>query len=666
MNEKDFLTKSLQGFDTIRAAYAARIAFLGGVVVDPPIIVDPPLGPPTAVVPPSNSLLAEGDSRVGAWLQGVSQSVIDGWRALGVDMFIGHWKDLTLQQHNTLEQNGVPYVIGTDQETSFSKSTGVMIDHEPDLHPQNPPSEILAQAKAYKEGGGKQPVYIFFGKGICVEGWFGMGPSNGHPWSGAGAGFEYYKTICESPYVDGTMFDYYPFNSPPTKQKKIGASKGTPVVDDPQYVIDGLKRLKEFSNGKPVYATLAASRIKREMFDTPPSMAQNKALTQSLLDNGVDGIIWFAHDFDNGKYVTDKHPLTEEGVANGTANMVKVCSDLVKNHFSGVIVDPPQVEPIDPDPVVDPVEPDPPVIVDPPNPVVDPVEPDITEVTPFEGQRTIADIKAKAGCSKEIESLPKESSVTIATAGTVLENRHFSSGIKVKADDVTIRNCFISGEGWYGIQATFGHKNLLIENCTFVGQNSCGPYVSNAIIRDCKISESKTDGIKLVGDDVTVEGCWVFHIGINPESHADCIQIRGPNHNHVYRNNYFDIPFYDSPFYESGYKSNACFIIQADLGDISNITIENNWCRGGSYMIYIGQHSGKSWSLKNFIVKDNFCSRLASREQGKKSTLFSVNSAAKNVVIEGNLWYESSGGEWDGLEIPNNRPRTDEHSGIWE
>ena len=633
MNEKEFLEVSLKGFDTIRAAFASRLSSLGGVVIDHP------LAPPTVVVPPSNSLLAEGDSRVGVWLQGVSQSVIDGWRSLGVDMFVGHWKDLTLQQHNLLEQNGLPYVIGTDQETGFSKSTGIMIDHEPELHPQTPPSEILAQAKAYKDGGGKQPVYIFFGKGICVEGWYGMGPSNGQPWSGAGAGFEYYKTICESPYVDGTMFDYYPFNSPPTKQKKIGASNGTPVVDDPQYVIDGLKRLKEFSNGKPVYATLAASRIKREMFDTPPNIEQNKALTQSLLDNGVDGIIWFAHDFDNGKFVTDKHPLTEEGIANGTANMVKVCSDLVKNYFSGTIIDPPI------DPPIDPVEPiDPPVIIDPP----------LTGVTPFQGQRSLEDIKSSAGCEDAIKLLPASPSVTIKTDGTVLENQHISATIRVKADNVIIRNCYITGAGNYSIQCTFGHKDLLIENCTMSDPKSCGIYAgSNTTIRDCYISESGSDGMKVQGDDITVEGCYIHRIGTKPSSHADGSQSRGNNQRNYYYNNVFDIPFYDSPQYEPGYKSNACFMVQADLGPITDIVIKNNWLIGGSYTIYFTQKKDKDYLLEGLTVEDNYFSREGSRTQGEKSTLFSTSSKAKNVVIKGNKWFDA--GDHDGLSIPNNQ-----------
>tara|TARA_R110000823_G_scaffold97743_4_gene212106 strand:- start:66 stop:1994 length:1929 start_codon:yes stop_codon:yes gene_type:complete len=641
MNEKEFLAESLKGYDTIRAAYASRLSSLGEPVVDPPV-VDPPI-----IVPPSSDLLAEGTARVGVWMQGTnSQLTIDSWRNLGIDMFVGHWKNLTLADHNLMDQNSLPYVLEATQEEVYTESTGIMVNHEPDIHPQNPPSEILAEAKAYKEGGGKQPVYVFFGKGICVEGWYGMGPSNGQPWSGAGAGFEYYKTICESPYVDGLMFDYYPYNAAPTKQKKIGAANGTPVVDDPEYVIDGLKRLKQFSNGKPVYASLSASRIKRELFETPPSLTQNKAIVQDLLANGVDGIIWFAHDFEDGKYVTDRHPLTIEGVTNGTANMVKVCSNLVREHFSGVIVDPPVV-------IVDP----PVVIVDPPVVIVDPpvVEPPVNNLPePFEGQRSIQDIKDNAGCDDGIRDLPISPSVTIKTDGTVLENMHLNATIRVKADNVIIRNCFITGAGYYGIQSTFGHKNLLIENCTIRDQSSCGIYTgSNTHIRDCYITESGSDGMKVQGDDVLVEGCWVRRIGTIPSSHADCVQSRGSNHRNSYYNNYFDIPFYDSSFYEDGYKSNACFMIQSDLGPITDIVIKNNWLRGGSYMVYFTHKDTKNFLLQGLLVEDNFFSREGSRLQGAKSTLMSVKDTAKDVVIKGNLWFEA--GDLDGMSIPNNQ-----------
>ena len=105
------------------------------------------------------------------------------------------------------------------------------------------------------------------------------------------------------------------------------------MEDDPQLVVDGLQRLKEFSGGKPVYPSLACSRSPLELGIGAPTLEQTGALVDALLDNGADGIIWFAHEFDNGDYVTDRYPLTAQGQSDGTSDMVRTINERVQQHF---------------------------------------------------------------------------------------------------------------------------------------------------------------------------------------------------------------------------------------------------------------------------------------------------------------------------------------------
>lgn len=278
-------------------------------------------------------LLFDGESRVGVWLQAVTDVSLQGWADLGVDMYIGHWDEFTQEDQLLLEAYDIPYVLNVGQFAGDALPGAVMIDHEPDLHEQVPIDELLDRAAEYKASGGTSPVYIYFGKGISVESWAGLGPSNGEPWSGASAGFEYYKRVAESPFVDGFFFDYYPFNAEPTTQYTPDCPSGCLVENDPQLVVDGLQRLKAFSGGKPVYPTLSCSRSPLELGSRAPTLEQTGALVDALLDNGADGIIWFAHEFDNGDYVTDRYPLTAQGQSDGTADMVRTINERVQQYF---------------------------------------------------------------------------------------------------------------------------------------------------------------------------------------------------------------------------------------------------------------------------------------------------------------------------------------------
>src|SRR4029453_16253456 len=57
---------------------------------------------------------------------------------------------------------------------------------------------------------------------------------------------------------------------------------------------------------------------------------------------------------------------------------------------------------------------------------------------------------------------------TVTTDGTVIDGKVITGSLIVHADNVVIKNCKITFDSWWGIQAD-GAKNIIIQDCTFVG-----------------------------------------------------------------------------------------------------------------------------------------------------------------------------------------------------
>ena len=336
------------------------------------------------------------------------------------------------------------------------------------------------------------------------------------------------------------------------------------------------------------------------------------------------------------------------------------------------VVDP---EPVEPEPVVDPepVEPEP--VVDPapitePDTTAWPSEYDIPHREPQSEDPECLEVARRAGCYDKSLVTQTVGGMTIKEDGAVIENLRILGGVRIMANNVTIRNCLIdcgnrAGQPevkmWYGIQNTEGggFDGLLVEDCEVIGAHSCSIYAAKGTFRRINIHETLTDGIKGAGP-IVVEECWVHHIGILEGSHADCVQMQDKGSGAVFRRNYMDLPFYDSVYFPGApYKSNACFIIQTQWAteDITDVTIEDNWLRGGSYTIYFGRKVSKTDAVvRDCVVRNNKFSWLGGREHEKRmavpshKTHLSVSDGCKPHIFEGNTWYETAG--YDGV-FPN-------------
>jgi len=169
------------------------------------------------------------------------------------------------------------------------------------------------------------------------------------------------------------------------------------------------------------------------------------------------------------------------------------------------------------------------------------------------------------------------------TEGEVIENLAVTGHITVTSAEVTIRNVSIVGDaGLAAIDAHAAPGPVTIDHVTVTYPDGVFPVSAGAIwgrsgltVRSSNISGSP-DGIDASGDPVLIEDNWVHDLryNIRTKSHDDAIQTLAGNI--VIRHNTLDAT---SP------GSNSCLQIGNLLGNLEQLTFENNLCDGGGYSI---------------------------------------------------------------------------------
>jgi hypothetical protein len=233
-------------------------------------------------------------------------------------------------------------------------------------------------------------------------------------------------------------------------------------------------------------------------------------------------------------------------------------------------------------------------------------------------------------------ALRKVGSITVTKPGTIIENVHIEGPLIIRADDVTVRNFVIDGQGSpYGVRCSFGNKGILLQDGEVLNVSSSGIFGSGFTARRLNVHESGGDAFK-TSSGSTVEYCWVHHLGTAEGAHADGNQSRD-GESLVFRGNFFDMPIdIGAP-----YKSNACLIIQTGLGPIDDVLIEENWLTGGNFTLYITDKGAGHGPPTNVRVLNNRFGR---------EFRYGVLDMFGYVHIEGNRWDDT--GELMGI---NNR-----------
>ncbi|WP_214409854.1 DUF4082 domain-containing protein [Sphaerisporangium fuscum] len=214
--------------------------------------------------------------------------------------------------------------------------------------------------------------------------------------------------------------------------------------------------------------------------------------------------------------------------------------------------------------------------------------------------------------------------------GAVLENVEFTDSVDVYADNVTIRNCRVVVSGYWGIQLRDGHKNLTIENCEIAGRGSSQLAAGVKNLSDGLITitgndiHDVTDGI-MTGEGV-IQDNYIHDLKAYPGDHVDGIQTDGTTGKLVISHNTVSNPV----------DQTSAIMLDADLGPIRNVTVENNLLSGGGYCFYGG--SGRSNPTQNVVVAGNVFSRELNKNCGEFGAVAHFDQGASGNVWKNNVY----------------------------
>ncbi len=211
------------------------------------------------------------------------------------------------------------------------------------------------------------------------------------------------------------------------------------------------------------------------------------------------------------------------------------------------------------------------------------------------------------------------------TEGMIIEGLDLQGPIYIKADNVTIRNCRITG-GTYGIRSTYGKTGLVIEDTEILQADSAGIVAGNFTARRVYIHDIGADGIK-AGSNFIIENSYFTKLGTTSGAHADGIQMVSGS-NGIIRGNTFDMVQSDD------YANSQCILLKTDSGYIDDITIDSNWINGGGYSIQVRDNSKKPYGFPtNITVSNNIIGR-----DHQYGSPFKIEGDA---VVTGNIWEDT-------------------------
>ena len=228
------------------------------------------------------------DFPIAVWLQ--QPGLAEGYKAIGINLYIGLWEGPTEEQLMTLQAAGMPVICSQNDfalgnlDRYADTIVGWMHDDEPDnaqwnsdtgsYDPCIEPAVIVDAYSAWKSKDPTRPVYLNFGQGVANVDWIGRGTCTG-------------RTDMYPEYIAGSdiiSFDIYPVTS--DRQN---------VQGNLWYVAEGVKHLRLWANDeKPVWTWIETTHINSQ---TKPTPSQVKTEVWMALIHGARGIGYFCHEW---------------------------------------------------------------------------------------------------------------------------------------------------------------------------------------------------------------------------------------------------------------------------------------------------------------------------------------------------------------------------------
>lgn len=271
---------------------------------------------------------------IGVWLQ--SPSNASAYKENGINIFVGLWNELDLNQLNFLRNAGMKVIC---KQNSFGLNNlndtliyGWMHGDEPDnaqwnestqsYDPCIDPEIIIQDYTLIKQNDPSRPVYLNLGQGVAYTNYIGRGACRNNT--------DMYK-ISNNGYLAGCdigSFDIYPINN--TDSETSG---------NLWYVAKGIDNLLAWSdNSIPVWCWIECTQI-RENSAGKPTPAQVKTEVWMALVHGAKGFGYFCHSwypsFDEAALLHDAEMI--QAVKNINEQVASLASVLNSPDISGYV-----------------------------------------------------------------------------------------------------------------------------------------------------------------------------------------------------------------------------------------------------------------------------------------------------------------------------------------
>lgn len=192
--------------------------------------------------------------------------------------------------------------------------------------------------------------------------------------------------------------------------------------------------------------------------------------------------------------------------------------------------------------------------------------------------------------------LTNSGSITVTTAGTVIDKKNISGQVIIRANNVTIRNSRITSGDYYPIDNNNGNTGLLVEDTEIKGTNSNVTSLmsfANYTARRVNIYGG-ADGFK-ADSNVLIEDSYIHDLAVSAGSHNDGIQTTGGS-NVTVRHTTCKLSTFVG--------ANACIQIGDEWAPNSNWLVENNLLDGGGWTINAGTQSSSMRFLNNRFTRN--------------------------------------------------------------
>ncbi|WP_248961942.1 right-handed parallel beta-helix repeat-containing protein [Sphaerisporangium perillae] len=229
-------------------------------------------------------------------------------------------------------------------------------------------------------------------------------------------------------------------------------------------------------------------------------------------------------------------------------------------------------------------------------------------------------------------ALKKVGEVTVLKPGAVVENLEVHGKLNIKADNVTVRNVRVIGEGDWSIIQAEGASGAVIENCEISGDgvvkaqwgvlNQGGDItVRRANIHTVSNSVGTDHGL--------IEDSYMHDFKEYPGDHVTGPQINGSPQKGL------SLTIRHNTILNQISQTSAISIYQ-DFSRAHDVLIERNLLGGGGYTLYGGQ--GKFGTPTDIRVIGNVFTRRLFPKGGFWGPVTYFDAKGKGNRFEGNVW----------------------------